>query len=187
MKKEFAMSLSQSYRQDLLDAIQLAEQGMLSPSRQAYCFEEIEDTKGTALYPADGDELFRQLRTALGEKAQISERQRAEGDLHKLGVELLFHIYINRFTFAEITHNTATDRYDAIIYLDERATDKEKRANAAAMRKAFDAWLEESGHTVDPTALTEVPDPCEGRFDTLAVAIAHIDHILRFPDLLLII
>lgn len=24
------------------------------------------------------------------------------------------------------------------IYLDERATDKEKRANAAAMRKAFD-------------------------------------------------
>ena len=170
MKKEFAMSLSQSYRQDLLDAIQLAEQGMLSPSQQAYCFEEIEDTKGTAL----------------GEKAQISERQRAEGELHKLGVELLFHTYINRFTFAEITHNTAAHKYDAIIYLDERATDKEKRANAAAMRKAFDAWLEESGLTADPAALTGVPDPCEGRFDTLAEAIAHIDHILRFPDLLLI-
>ena len=164
MKKEFAMSLSQSYRQDLLDAIQLAEQGMLSPSQQAYCFEEIWDTKGTAFYPANGDELFQKLRTALGEKAQISERQRAEGDLHKLGVELLFHTYINRFTFAEITRNTAAHKYDAIIYLDERATDKEKRA----------------------TALTEVPDPCEGRFDTLAGAIAHIDHILRFPDLLLI-
>lgn len=186
MKKEFAMSLSQSYRQDLLDAIQLAEQGLLSPSQQAYCFEEIGDTKGTAFYPANVDELLWNLRTALGEKAQISERQRAEGELHKLGVELLFHIYINRFTFAEITHNTATDRYDAIIYLDERATDKEKRANAAAMRKAFDAWLEENGLTADPTALTEVPDPCEGRFDTLAGAIAHIDHILRFPDLLLI-
>lgn len=186
MKKEFVLSLSQSYRLDLLDAIQLAEQGMLSPSQQAYCFEEVEDTKGTALYPAKGDELFRKLRTALTEKKQISERQRAESELHKLGVELLFHIYINRFTFAEITHNTATDRYDAIIYLDERATDKEKRANAAAMRKAFDAWLEENGLTADPTALTEVPDPCEGRFDTLAGAIAHIDHILRFPDLLLI-
>lgn len=184
MKKEFAMSLSQSYRQDLLDAIQLAEQGMLSPSQQAYCFEEIGDTKGTAFYPANGDELFRKLRTALGEKTQISERQRVETELHKLGVELLFHIYINRFTFAEITHNTATDRYDAIIYLDERATDKEKRANAAAMRKAFDAWLEENGLTADPTALTEVPDPCEGRFDTLAGTIAHIDHILHFPDLL---
>ena len=57
MKKEFAMSLSQSYRQDLLDAIQLAEQGMLSPSQQAYCFEEIEDTKGTAFYPYASDEI----------------------------------------------------------------------------------------------------------------------------------
>lgn len=186
MKKEFVMSLSQSYRQDLLDAIQLAEQGMLSPSQQAYCFEEIGDTKGTAFYPANGDELFCQLRTAVDEKAQISERQRAEGELHKLGVQLLFHTYIDRFTFAEITHNTATHKYDAIIYLDERVTNEEKHANASAMRKAFDAWLEENGLTADPTALTEVPDPCEGRFDTLAGAIAHIDYILRFPDLLLI-
>lgn len=186
MKKEFVMSLSQSYRQDLLDAIQLAEQGMLSPSQQAYCFEEIGDTKGTAFYPANGDELFCQLRTAVDEKAQISERQRAEGELHKLGVQLLFHTYIDRFTFAEITHNTATHKYDAIIYLDERVTNEEKHANASAMRKAFDAWLEENGLTADPTALTEVPDPCEGRFDTLAGAIVHIDYILRFPDLLLI-
>ena len=96
MEKEFVLSLSQSYRQDLLDAIQLAEQGMLSPSQQAYCFEEIEDTKGTAFYPANGDELFRKLRTALGEKAQISERQRAEGELHKLGVELLFNVYTSK-------------------------------------------------------------------------------------------
>ena len=186
MKKEFAMSLSQSYRQDLLDAIQLAEQGMLSPSQQAYCFEEIEDTKGTAFYPANGDELFRKLRTALGEKTQISERQRAEDELHKLGVELLFHTYIDRFTFAEITHSTATDKYDAIIYIDERVTNEEKLANAAAMRRTFDAWLAENGITVDPAAITEVTDPCEGRFDTFAGAIAHIDHILRFPDLLLI-
>lgn len=186
MKKEFAMSLSQSYRQDLLDAIQLAEQGMLSPSQQAYCFEEIEDTKGTAIYPANGDELFCQLRTAIDAKTQISERQRAETELHKLGVELLFHTYINRFTFAEITHNTATEKYDAIIYLDECVTNEEKCANAAAMRKAFDAWLEESGYTAESAALTEVPDLCEGRFDTLAGAIAHIDHILHFPDLLLI-
>ena len=102
MKKEFVMSLSQSYRQDLLDAIQLAEQGMLSPSQQAYCFEEIGDTKGTAFYPANGDELFWKLRTALGEKAQISERQRAETELHKLGVELLFHTYINNLLQGDV-------------------------------------------------------------------------------------
>ena len=129
---------------------------MLSPSQQAYCFEEIVDTKGTALYPADGDELFRQLRTAIGARTQLFERQRAEGELHRLGVELLFHTYINRITFAEITHNTTADKYNAIIYLDDCATNEEKRANAAAMRRAFDAWLEESGLTADSAALTEV-------------------------------
>ena len=102
MKKEFVMSLSQSYRQDLLNAIQLAEQGILSPSQQAYCFEEIEDTKGTAFYPANGDELFCQLRTAVDAKAQISERQRAETELHKLGVELLFHTYINNLLQGDV-------------------------------------------------------------------------------------
>ena len=99
-------------------------------------------------------------------------------------MELLFHIYINRFTFSEIAHNTAAHKYDAIIYLDERATDKESAPTPQRCGKAFDAWLEENGLTADPTALTEVPDPCEGRFDTLTGAIAHIDHILRFPDLL---
>lgn len=35
------------------------------------------------------------MRTAVDAKAQISERQRAETELHKLGVELLFHTYMN--------------------------------------------------------------------------------------------
>lgn len=93
MEKKFVLSLSQSYRQDLLDATQKAEQGMLSPSQQAYCFEEIEDTKGTVLYPADGDELFCQLRTALGEKTQISERQRRNRAAQVGGGTLIPYLY----------------------------------------------------------------------------------------------
>lgn len=146
------MSLSQSYRQDLLDAIQLAEQGMLSPSQQAYCFEEIEDTKGTAFYPANGDELFRKLHTALGEKAQISERQRAETELHKLGVELLFHIYINRFTFAEITHNTATDRYMPLSTLmSVPPTRKSTPTPQRCARRLMRGWRK--------TVLRQIPPP----------------------------
>ena len=50
MKKEIVLSLSQSYQQNLLDAIQLAEQGMLSPSQQAYCFEEVD---ARSIFPLD--------------------------------------------------------------------------------------------------------------------------------------
>ena len=43
-------------------------------------------------------------------------------------VVFLFHTYIDRFTFSEITHNTTADKYDAIIYIDECVTNEEKRA-----------------------------------------------------------
>ena len=48
--------------------------------------------------------------------------------LYRPVVVLLFHTYIDRFTFAEITHNTTADKYDAIIYIDECVTNEEKRA-----------------------------------------------------------
>ena len=87
MKKEFVLSLSQSYRQDLLDAIQLAEQGMLSPSQQAYCFEEIEDTnsingKGCTclLQVAEYENFVRKRITQLRRRLHVSE--------HKMSLDL---------------------------------------------------------------------------------------------------
>ena len=87
MKKEFVMSLSQSYRHDLLDAIQLAEQGMLSPSQQAYCFEEIEDTnsingKGCTclLQVAEYENFVRKRITQLRHRLHVSE--------HKMSLDL---------------------------------------------------------------------------------------------------
>ena len=87
MKKEFVLSLSQSYRHDLLDAIQLAEQGMLSPSQQAYCFEEIEDTnsingKGCTclLQVAEYENFVRKRITQLRRRLHVSE--------HKMSLDL---------------------------------------------------------------------------------------------------
>ena len=87
MKKEFVMSLSQSYQQDLLDATQLAEQGMLSPSQQAYCFEEIEDTnsingKGCIclLQVAEYENFVRKRITQLRHRLHVSE--------HKMSLDL---------------------------------------------------------------------------------------------------
>ena len=87
MKKEFVLSLSQSYRHDLLDAIQLAEQGMLSPSQQAYCFEEIEDTnsingKGCTclLQVAEYENFVRKRITQLRHRLHVSE--------HKMSLDL---------------------------------------------------------------------------------------------------
>ena len=66
MNGQLQYELAKSYRMDLVDAIEKAQEGYLSPSVQEYCFEEIEKTWGTEEYPPDGDSLFAQLREVLG-------------------------------------------------------------------------------------------------------------------------
>ena len=62
-----------SYRLDLLECIDDAIMGQLPPSRQEYCFEVIENLRGTEDYPEDGNLLFQKLRDALAHTPQISE------------------------------------------------------------------------------------------------------------------
>ena len=62
MTYQIQKGLAASYRLDLLACINKAEKGLLSPSGQEYCFDEIEQLKETAEYPEDGNALFRQLR-----------------------------------------------------------------------------------------------------------------------------
>lgn len=77
MNGQLQHELAKSYRMDLVDAIEKAQEGYLSPSVQEYCFEEIEKTWGTEEYPPDGDSLFAQLREVLGTHTQISDREQA--------------------------------------------------------------------------------------------------------------
>ena len=68
------------------------------------------------------------LFPVLGVAVQNQQISRFIVGLYLHVVVLLFHTYIDRFTFAEITHNTTADKYDAIIYIDECVTNEEKRA-----------------------------------------------------------
>lgn len=111
MNGQLQHELAKSYRMDLVDAIEKAQEGYLPPSVQEYCFEEIEKTWGTEEYPPDGDSLFAQLREVLGTHTQISDREQAEMELQALGVELLFYVNVDRFTFAEITHLRREDTH----------------------------------------------------------------------------
>ena len=68
------------------------------------------------------------LFPVLAANVQNQQNSRFIVSLYHPVVVLLFHTYIDRFTFAEITHNTTADKYDAIIYIDECVTNEEKRA-----------------------------------------------------------
>ena len=79
-----------SHRVDLLECIDDAIMGQLPPSRQEYCFEVIENLRGTEDYPEDGNLLFQKLRDALAHTPQISELETEIQEVNARGGALLF-------------------------------------------------------------------------------------------------
>lgn len=186
MDRQMQHELAKSYRMDLVDAIEKARDGHLPPSMQEYCFEEIENTKGTDEYPPDGDSLFAQLREVLGTHTQISEREQAKVELQALGVELLFHVSIDRFTFAEITYLKETNLYDGRIYINGDKHRDDLAECVGVMKKEFEDWLANEGISFDRTKVKiRCPDPCDGRFNSLEEAIALVYDGLENPQRLL--
>lgn len=186
MNKHLQHELAKSYWVDLVDAVEKAREGYLPPSMQEYCFEEIEATKGTEEYPPDGDFIFDQLREALGIKKQISDREQAEAELQALGALLLFHVSIDRFTFAEITYLKDTDQYDGRVYINGDKHRDDLVECVGIMKKEFEDWLANEKISVDRKKVqARCPDPCDGRFETLEEAIALVYDGLENPETLL--
>ena len=186
MNGQLQHELAKSYRMDLVDAIEKAQEGYLSPSVQEYCFEEIEKTWGTEEYPPDGDSLFAQLREVLGTHTQISDREQAEMELQALGVELLFYVNVDRFTFAEITHLRREDKYDGRIYINGEKHRDDLVECVGVMKKEFGDWLANAEIFFNRTKVqVRCPDSCDGHFDTLEEAIALVYDGLEDPEKLL--
>ena len=110
-------SLAIAYETDLVEALAKARKGQLSPAQQEYCFEEIGKLKGTQEYPNRGDALLAELREVLCAKPQITDRQQAEKEYAEKGIELLFFMSLDRYTFAEITYLKEIAKYDGRIYI----------------------------------------------------------------------
>ena len=75
MEQSIQQKNSAGYRADLVECIEKALIGQLSPSDQEYCFEEIKSLRGTGKYPPDGDHLLCQLHGILSFTPQISEHE----------------------------------------------------------------------------------------------------------------
>ena len=122
MKKEFAMSLSQSYRQDLLDALQLAEQGMLSPSQQACSIEDCDsDIESQSMRSGNS------LEESIESKLMWEAIRKYLPKLELKECEVLIALYIDRLS---VTATAAKLRVDASTVRRRRdsACDKIRKA-----------------------------------------------------------
>lgn len=170
MNRGLKKAIAESYRSDLLEAIEKAKHGMLPPSMQEYCFEEIAAEKGQDTYPENGDTLIEQLRSVLAGVNQITELQYEKEELSAKSIELLWFESIDRYTFAEVTYQPTTREYDGRIYIDSFKHKGDLQDCVSRLKKSFIHWQAQVG--LQPHIITygEPCDHCDGRFASLQQA-----------------
>ena len=117
MEQSIQQKISAGYRADLVECIEKALIGQLSPSDQEYCFEEIKSLKGTDEYPPDGDHLLCQLRDILSITPQISEHDYETSAVESFGGRLLLFDYYDRYTLLELVEQPNGAGYDSFVFI----------------------------------------------------------------------
>lgn len=117
MEQSIQQKISAGYHADLVECIEKALIGQLSPSDQAYCFEEIKSLKGTDEYPPDGDHLLCQLRDILSITPQISEHDHETSAVESFGGRLLLFDYYDRYTLLELVEQPNGAGYDSFVFI----------------------------------------------------------------------
>ena len=186
MSISFQKKLADSYRVDLLDCIEKAKQGKLAPSKQEYCFDEIEKTKGTDAYPEEGDDLFRQLRNVLSSTGQLSELEQETAEVKAFGGNLLLFYYLDRYTMMELVEQPDGAGYDSFVYISSEHHGNELRRIADQMKAALEDWLCHTFVSHGEVGAADQPNETDiCRYQPLDTAISFLYTGLKFPESIL--
>lgn len=186
MEQSIQQKISAGYRADLVECIEKALIGQLSPSDQEYCFEEIKSLKGTDEYPPDGDHLLCQLRDILSITPQISEHDHETSAVESFGGRLLLFDYYDRYTLLELVEQPNGAGYDSFVFISNAKHGAALEQITSTMKSRLDAWLMccdlPHGHIFPENK----PDPsviC--RYATLDEALTYLYTALVFPGSIL--
>ena len=175
-----------SHRVDLLECIDDAIMGQLPPSRQEFCFEDVESLRGTEDYPKDGDILFQKLRNVLAHTPQISELENEILDANAIGDELLFFYYLDRHTLLELTKHCDGSGFDSFVFICEEKHRDKIQEIAAEMKAALEEWVEHCVYPHGDISARNQPNQTDFcRYGTLDEALAFLYTALNFPDSIL--
>ena len=181
--KDYANHIAESYRQDLLESIEQAKAGTLSPSGVEYCLEEIGMLRGTKEYPEDADELLREIRTLIDSIPQMTEREHEELEVAGFSGKLLVFYYLDRGTLLEIVEYPNGNGYYGMVFIREKKHKGQVQCVADAMKKELDRWV--NGRGISLSDILPQPHPNEteiGRYATLEETLRFVYTALKYPD-----
>ena len=172
---------------EILQAIDDAKQGQLSPYWQAYHLRELTATKDTPYYPDHGDALAVQLRDAIASHSQISDAQQAKQDFAAIGSELIFFCSAEHTSSIEISYCPKTGLFTGEVCLDWDLTQEQQLHQIEEMKAALTDWIDASCTDFDFShAEKTAPIADANTFTTLTDVLGYLYFQLNHPHSLLL-
>lgn len=172
---------------EILQAIDDAKQGQLSPYWQEYHLRELTAAQNTPYYPDHGDALEAQLRNAIAGHSQISDAQQAKQDFAAIGSELIFFCSTNHTSSIEISYCPQTGLFTGDVCLDWDLTQEQQLQQIEKMKAALTNWMDASCTDFDfDHAEKTAPIADTDAFTTLTDVLSHLYFQLNHPHSLLL-
>lgn len=187
MDEEFRKSMQFSTHKEILDSIEDAKKGELSPHWQEHICREVQSARKNDYLPDDTDELLATLKTILETVPQISDTELNRRQLAASNTELIYDCPSDDYgTLVQITYMPDNGQYTASVFLDPDNAQHDLHGYAKNIEQALWAWI----HTQQiDFAETDVPQYAQQdvneHFDDLKMALKYVFSALRHPETLL--
>ena len=187
MCEEFKRSMQDITRTEILDGIEDAKKGELSPHWQEYIRRETQSARENGYLPDDAEELLHALQAILDSVPQMSDTDLNKRQLAASNTELLYDYPSDDYgTLLEITYMPDSGQYAASVFLDPDAAQEDVYAYAKTIEQTLWAWVHSQKiDIVDADIAQNAPKDKDDRFDNLKAALQYVFSALRHPETLL--
>lgn len=139
------MNEEQLMIEELYQAIEEANQGLLSPYWQQYYSNMLEEVRDADEFPENGEAIAKQLREAIQNHPQISDAEQARRELEQQESELLFYRSADFGTLLEIVYTPSKGCFTCAVEIDSTLPKEEQWQRALELRLELRKWTELSG------------------------------------------
>ena len=180
---EYLRRMQKSTRKEMLDGIEDARNGELSPHWQEYLQRMLQSAQNDGYLPADVCELEQKLHHMLAAVPQMSDTELAALQLSRSGNQLVYDYPSEDYgTLMQIVYCPKRGKYTAVVMMDSMISAADIPVHAKKMAAALRTWAAGKNIVLEEGSMpggTELLP--QAYYDSLGDALQHLFAQLRHP------
>ena len=187
MDEDFKKEMQDSTLKEILDSIEDAKNGELSPHWQEHIRREVQHASEGGYLPENSDELLSKLRSSLDSVPQIGDSELNRRQLAASNTELIYDYPSDDYgTLVQITYMPDKRQYTASVFLDPDKAQHDLPGYSKNIEQARWTWIYTMKIDFDEMDVPQCAqlDSSEN-FDSIKDALKYVFSALRHPETLL--